>query len=320
MTNNVAGQKQLTKAVALQLHAQGIVVSEIGPAVTRLLDRNWDNTVHDWRDEMNEVAGKPSKSRNLQVARKLIVVLKDVLAHGLCAQPMEEDYATKILKGGYKTDTSLMLAVHARIAPAGGPQYRLTSVMAWGEFDRNDSDVEQNDRDVTIKFTAQAQVQTQAQAQALNAFAAAGDVAEIDLVCAAAVGREAHGFWHVRGAGRVLLMHALLKIAARTKTRNHVRGPRYRAVVTYLASDPAVNNGTPPLRSAVEAMGFVRAPARYHPRDGGASYPSPREYWVLKAAGNAPWQTRLAAAVAWDDTLAEKLCPLTTGTGLTYCQ
>ena len=319
VTHNVAGQKQLAKAVALQLHAQGIIVSEVGPPVTRLLDRNWDNTVHDWTDELNEVANKPSKRRNLLVARKLIVVLKDVLAHDMCAAPMEADYATKILKGTYKTDTSLILGVHARIEPPSPPgqppvprmpQYRLTSVMAWGEFDRNDSDVEQNDRDVTIRFTA----------QALNTLAAAGDVAEIDLACAAASGQDAHGFWHVRGAGRVLLMHTLLRIGARTKTRQSVREARYGAVVAYLASDPAVNQGIPPLRSALQAMGFVRAPARYQPRDGGASYPSPRDYWVLKNAGNTSWVVRLAAAVTYDDTLAQQLCPLTTGSGLKYCQ
>jgi hypothetical protein len=235
----------------------------------------------------------------------LVPILKGLITpQSIAAAPLGTVYLRRVMQGEIKDDVTLVLALHAQMTTATPRtlQFKFTSVVAWGAFDRIDYDDEQNNREVKMSLPT----------TALNNLADSVSIAEIDLVAAAPSTRP--NFWSVPGAGRTLLLQTLVRIAARKKGG----GMKYKAVIAYAAHHPTVNNDDPPLRKALLAMGFASIAVTNHPTDGGASYPSPRSYYLLQNIGNTEWPRRVAQAATYNDTLAQKIMPLVAGTGLKY--
>jgi hypothetical protein len=204
-----------------------------------------------------------------------------------------------------------------------GRTYRPVAVTSWGAADciEPDEDVEDDEDEVQLELFLEGMGTGP---NTLNNLIRTGKVAEVDLTCAAGDGHP--NFKHIRGSGRVLLIHTLARIAAKKKAGRQ----RFDAIVTYLAADPNVNGGIAPLLPAVQAMGFVPVNSWFQRPDGTVN-PTGRHYYCLKnrpagpataaaPAGTPPvsWMEQVAGDIRWSGNI-QTFCPLSPRSGIPYC-
>lgn len=300
----------LARAAAIQLHAMGTVVREIPGTVMSDVSKHYtpsgNNNTTAWQ-ELIQQANTPTKRKRMEYAQAVDDHLLSVIrTHGLCANPVNPDFVNHILTGKHRSPDQTVLVGLKMDPQTNNFRYRPTSVVAWGISQESDYDEDTGD-DITFFF------ETQNQEDELNTMVSNGEVAEIDLTCVC-MNNDPH-FWRTNGGGRALLAYVLGRIAQRKRGGNR----RYNAVLTYVAHAP---NQQPPLRRSLEQMGFVAVNSWKRRQGQQAFRRTGRRYYVLRDDVNdnvnLTWPQKVSNAIAWEQNI-EAVCPISTGTGKSYC-
>jgi hypothetical protein len=292
--------KVLLKASELQLHSMGVLVREIPPLVVKEIQR-FVNDDLEWED-MIATANTPVKQKRIIFAKESYAILQNVSEH-MCRAPIMDGFAKTIIEGSYRTDTSILMGFGLRsITQTNNFQYRPNAIVAWGVADASDIVDFEDDTDVNVQLF----LELKSEGSALNSWLRSGEVAEIDLACSAQ--NDNNNLWKTHGAGRALLTGTLAKIVNRTKNGQR----KFKAVITYAAFE---DGRSPPLKSALLAMGFTQIPSWF--KYNGGTGKTNRVYFVLRDS-NITWQRKVAKSVVWTSYM-EKMCPLTREQGKTYC-
>ena len=299
--------KVLRKAATLQLHAMGIVAREFTSVLIKDIKRHLNMPNQTWAQAI-ALANTPAKQKRIKFAENAHVVLSKIGRH-MCSVPVLDGFANMVVTGALRDDTSIIVGFGLK-SIGNNFNYRPTAIIAWGVSDSSDTADIKDARGQVLEEDVGVEIllETQNAADRLNSLVRRNKVVEIDLTCAAK--NNENNMWQTHGSGRALLAGGLAKIASRTRGGER----KFDAIVTYVAF---AEGGVPPLKSALLSMGF-KSIRSWFSRPGVRNIPSQRSYFVLIDSGGVNWERKVARSIAWSEDIA-KMCPLTPGTGKTYC-
>lgn len=339
LPNNASTQEvaRILKRVCMDnLHASGIIMRAYNKTIIKALQTNTEDafeddapgsyptTVVSWPQYID--AARTAANKNIRKrASEAFAVFKDMMNNMMCGEPLDRYFTFNIMFGNFRTDQEVIVGLHSYIQ-GGQQRIRPVSVVSFGESDLGDNNVHMDDftqarphtdgDSYMYKFFNQAGNNPENQ---LNENIRNGKVMEIDLVCSAPQTND--HVVKVSGAGNALLLAALSDILTRKKQGSF----KYKSIITYTAGNNA--NGYP-LENSLKRLGFRRVMAKVwnttRRPDNPLYWPLNRRYYVLDDTDNHNTRFhKLTNSFAWNqhgNKPYTDLCPLVTGTGLTYCR